>query len=215
MVPVARARFPKRCFLRECGRDPLPVVETAFGYRLPHRRYGRLVVEEHAHGDGVLAVLRKLRPVLLDRRIQVQLPAVDQDVRAERSGALGAGPNRAHRVRCPGPAALGFGQAGPEVDDRLAFDHQTHGRAHLAALGKVALELLTHPRERGLADTTHLGGFQLSHHTLQPTRPDCCRQPTPAAATPSVPGPAAAPGGASRRRPARTSGRTRRSSRER
>jgi len=55
------------------------------------RRQTRLVAEEPAHWNVGLARLRELRPVLRDGRVDVELAALCQQVRARGRGALRRG----------------------------------------------------------------------------------------------------------------------------
>ena len=140
VVAVARAGRPQRRLLGEPVHDELPVAVPVLGNRLRERGEPGLMCEQHAHGDRVLAVLRELRPVRRDRRVEVELAARDEHVRAQRGGALGARPDHADRVAFPRPPGRGVGAPAPEVDDRLAVERHADGGADLAALGEVAFE---------------------------------------------------------------------------
>ena len=64
----------------------------------------------------------ELRPVARHGRVDVELAALDQDVRAERRHRLGGRKDVDDRVALPGPRARRIGVAAPQIDDRLAVD---------------------------------------------------------------------------------------------
>src|SRR5205823_1909171 len=98
-----------------------------------------------------LALLTELGPQLGDRRIDIELAAAGQHMRAKRGRALGAGEHDAERVLGPGRIRLGIGDAAPQVDDRLAAHRQADRGADLALLGEVPGEGLGDALEALLA----------------------------------------------------------------
>src|SRR5262249_1204776 len=109
------------------------------------------MVEHHARGDVLLALLRELGPQLGDRRIEIEPAAARQHVGAERSGALGAGEHDAERVPGPRRVAPGVGHAAPQIDHLFAAHRQADRGAELAFLGKVLGESLGDALEALLA----------------------------------------------------------------
>src|SRR5581483_10535094 len=105
-----------------------------------HRQAG-LVVEEQADRDRLLARLGELGPVAGDGGVEVEQAARDEDVAAKGGSALGAGPDQADRVALPRPARRTIGEAAPQIDDNFPIDSHADGRADLAALLEIALEL--------------------------------------------------------------------------
>ena len=122
----------------------------------------RLVPEQLAHGDRVLAVLRELGPVARDRRVVVEPAARVRDRQRHRREALGAGHDDDHRVLVPRRVAVGRAAAAPQIDDLLAAPVGRDGGADLAALGEVALELDAHFFE-ARRDLPKNGGYERLH----------------------------------------------------
>jgi hypothetical protein len=79
----------------------------------------RLVRENLADGDLLLARLRELRPVLGDPVLVVEQPLVHEDVQKGRGHALRGGEARGHGVPEPGISLVVPGPA-PEIDHALA-----------------------------------------------------------------------------------------------
>src|SRR5689334_233121 len=98
---MTRSRLPERLLLRKQIDDEFPVAESIGWDWLPKRGQTRLVREQHAHRDAILAVLGKLRPMIRNAIIERELVPRDQDVRAQRGRALGARPHDADGVALP------------------------------------------------------------------------------------------------------------------
>ena len=108
-----------------------------------HRNSGG-VIEDMTDEDPVLAVLREFRPVGRDRRIDIDLAAVDQHVEADAGDALG---DRHHADRGMGVPRLGLvavAIAAPQIDHRLAVDDHRNGRTRLVLDPVILLEGLEH-----------------------------------------------------------------------
>jgi hypothetical protein len=75
-----------------------------------------------------------------DRRIEVELPAISQDQRAQRGHRLGRGENVDDRFSIPGPAVAESLLAAPDVDDHLTVKHNGNGRAHVDSVIEVSRE---------------------------------------------------------------------------
>ena len=89
VIAVGGPRFPPGRFVGERGRHRRPVVEGLARQRLADPRQPRGVAEEVARRDRLLAVRGELGPVARDRRVDVELAAIDQHVRAQRGDRLG------------------------------------------------------------------------------------------------------------------------------
>ncbi len=108
-----------------------------------------LVAEQPAHGDLLLARLAELGPVGDDRRVDVEQPALREQVGAGRGGALR---RREHDlqgvvvVRRAGVVA----DTAPEVDDLGAVDVERVARPDLAVLLEVVRERVAYAFESRL-----------------------------------------------------------------
>ena len=127
-------------------------VEPRAGRRVVAVDHAARVREHVAHQHALLARLRELRPVARDRRVEIDEPAIDQDVRAERAHALRHRVHDDDGVLGPRHRALQVLVAAPQVDDLLAVLVHAHRGAHLAALAEIALEFLAHRGEARVAD---------------------------------------------------------------
>src|SRR6185436_7785377 len=72
VVPVSGPGRPGRSLTREHARYVVEVAERLDRQLLVEQDEPRLVAEELAHGDGVLAVLGEFGPVARDRRVVVE-----------------------------------------------------------------------------------------------------------------------------------------------
>ena len=144
VIPILRARLPLRRRLLEGGDHRLPVQPVARIEGGIDGDQARLVREQPADRDRLLAEPPEFRPVGRDRRVDVQLTAVREQVSADCRHAFGRRVDVDDRVAFPRPIALGVRVAAPEVDDRLAVDAHRHGCSPLAVLLEVVGEGLTH-----------------------------------------------------------------------
>ena len=94
-----------------------------------------MVRDDVSHLDRRLAVLGEFRPVVGNRRFQVDQSAVGQDVDAQRARALGDRIEEAHGVFAPRTRAGLVHVAAPQIDDWLAPVIDADGAADLAAFG--------------------------------------------------------------------------------
>ena len=92
--------------------------------------------------DVGLAVLGELRPVLGDRRFEVDQPPICKDVHAGGAHTLGDRIHDAQRVLAPGLAARGVHMSAPEIDHFLAVMVDRDRAADLVMVGEVSGERL-------------------------------------------------------------------------
>ena len=97
-----------------------------------------------AHLDALLAVGGELRPVLGDRRCEVEFATVGEQERAQGGHRLRAGVDVDDGVGKPGFRPRRVAMSGPQVDHELAFERHRERRTHIAEFGEVALERLAH-----------------------------------------------------------------------
>ena len=95
-----------------------------------------------ANGDITLAGLGELRPILRDRRVEVEASLLGQPMGAERDQAFGRRGDVDQCVTVPLALAIERVPATPEVDDRLAVEIDGDCRADFVTLAEVALECL-------------------------------------------------------------------------
>ena len=100
--------------------------------------------QHRAERDVRLAVGRELGPELRDRVVGVEIPALDQQVGADRGRALRGGEDERRRVLAPAPAARDVRHPAPDVDDGTPVDVEAAGRTDIA----VSFEVGAPPRPR-------------------------------------------------------------------
>src|SRR6266508_4063764 len=132
VVAVTGTRTPERFLTSQRVDHELPVVEAAGRQGFPDGRQPRLVAQQVADQDAVLAVLGELRPVRRDRSIDIELAARREQVRAQRHRALGGRPYVADRVL--GPWLVRPGGPAPQIDHCLSVERHAHRRPDLAGL---------------------------------------------------------------------------------
>src|SRR6185437_12544669 len=91
------------------------------------------VADEHA----LLAGLRKFRPVVCNRRVEIDLAAVDQDVHTQCAHALDERIHDDDRVFLPRLGASEVLMAAPEIDNLLSVLVDTDGGADLAPSAEI------------------------------------------------------------------------------
>jgi hypothetical protein len=94
-----------------------------------------------------LAGRGELRPVPHNRRIELEVAALEEEQKAGRDHALGTGEQDLQRVGGPRPPAGAVGDPAPQIDKQLTVTDDSEGRAELAAFAEVALELPGHQPE--------------------------------------------------------------------
>jgi hypothetical protein len=94
----------------------------------------------------------ELGPVVGHERVEVELTARGEDVRAQRGRALRARPHVDDRVLLPARVGVDVGDAAPQVDDLPSARDHRHRRAHFAAFAEVLHELVAHALEARVPD---------------------------------------------------------------
>src|SRR5258708_4700825 len=107
------------------------------------------MAEQPPHRDAFLALGGKLGPVVGDRRVEVELAFLSQDVRGHGHHAFGGGPDHLQRVGGVRLRPTRRGYAAPEVHHALSVEVYGAGRADLAVLLEVGGERLPHRLETG------------------------------------------------------------------
>jgi hypothetical protein len=149
VVAVRDAGLPQRQLHLERADDRVP--RQCLGARELGVDGGqpRLVGEQPLHRDVLLAGLPELGPVLHHRRVDVEQAALGEQVRADRSGALGAGEDDLQRVVVVRRAGV-VARPAPDVDDLPAVDVERVARALFAVLDEVVGEGVAHALVPGL-----------------------------------------------------------------
>src|SRR5439155_10568920 len=140
VVTVARARDPKWLGVFDEAHHQVPVIASVLGDRAADVANAGLVAEHLADRNRLLAVLGELGPVPRDWRLQVQLAAVREHMRAERRRALRRRHDDIHRFALPRRTRLGVSDTAPKVDDGIAVDDHADRGADLATIDEAALE---------------------------------------------------------------------------
>ena len=134
VIGLPRSGLPRGFLTRQHDRQAIEVGDDAAIDGLVEREQARLVGQELADGDSLLAVLRELRPVRADPFFVVEPSARVRDGERHRGQALGGRVDDHHRVLLPGLAGPLVPNAAPQVDDLLAAVKGTAGSAQLASL---------------------------------------------------------------------------------
>jgi len=103
--------------------------------------------QQPADRDVRLAPGRELGPVAGRRLVEIQLAPLREQVRADRGGGLGGRVHELERVRSPGAARRGVGQAAPQVDHLAAAVVHADRRPHVTVPLEVAAERVPDPFE--------------------------------------------------------------------
>ena len=143
-------RFPK-WFLDSQLFDDSFMIQHGCG-AISQRRLTGLVGEDLPDGDILLAVLGELRPVARDSRVEVDQPTRVGEGNRHRGQALRGGVDEDERVLAPRLGEARIAAAAPEVDHLLAAVVDGTGRAELAPLREVPVELA--------ADLLEPGGYE-------------------------------------------------------
>jgi hypothetical protein len=123
-------------------RQSVEIGHRAAVHRLVEGEEARLMTQQLAHGDLVLAVLGELGPVGRDPLVVVQPAARVGDGQRHRRKTLGRGMDYHHRVALPRLVRLLVADAAPEIDDLLAEVVRRARAAQFSAAGEVLLEHL-------------------------------------------------------------------------
>src|SRR5262245_5387991 len=93
--------------------------------------------EQVSHRDRFFAGSSKLRPVFRDRCIQIELAALYETIRYQRSEAFSRRHDMDDCVPVPRTGSVGVGVTGPEIDDSLTVDAYRGRRSNLELFSKV------------------------------------------------------------------------------
>ena len=168
VVAVRGPGVPQRLLLLERPDHGVPCEHVGRRELGVERRQSCLVAQQVAHRDPFLAGLRELGPVARDRKVDVELAALGEQVHARRGRAFRAREDELQRVGAVEGAGVAVGDAAPHVDDLGAVDVERVARAHLAVLLEVAGERVADglvPRLDGAADLDSHDPLP-SHHSL-------------------------------------------------
>ena len=100
-----------------------------------------------AHRDILLAGGGELRPVQGDRRVEVELAALDQEVGADRGRPFRARGHQYHAVFGPRPTALLVCHTAPEIHHLPAAVIRTAGSADLSVVLEIGRKSVLDPLE--------------------------------------------------------------------
>ena len=92
----------------------------------------------------LLAVLRKFRPVVGDRRIEIKEPSVGKHERTKKGHSLGAAVDIDNGVLLPRDLPLRVEVPSPDVDDHLTVDADRKACSHILTARYVLCELVAH-----------------------------------------------------------------------
>ena len=119
MIRLPRPRFPRGFLTRQHGPQAIQIGDHAAIDVFVKGKQPRLVTEELADGDRLLALLREFRPVPADRRFVIKPAAGMGEGHRHRGEPLGGGPDEDHGVLLPQLARPLVPNASPEVDHFL------------------------------------------------------------------------------------------------
>jgi len=153
VIALRGAGLPPRLGGRDVGAHRVPI--GGVGPMQPSARSDDAgpMPQHHRDGDVLLARLAELRPVARHRGVQIDLPAVGQQMDTGAGQPLGTGVDAGQGVSSPWPQARGVGEATPQIDDEVAFHPDRNRSADVVAIGEVRGEGVAHPLEAGRART--------------------------------------------------------------
>ena len=140
MIGLPRARLPCRLVTRHHRRQSVEIRDHASVDRFVEGKETRLMGEELAHGDRLLAVLREFGPVRRHSLVVIQPGARVGDREGHRRQALGGRVNHDHRVALPRFGGHLVPNTAPDVDNFLAAIIGAAGATELSASSEVLLE---------------------------------------------------------------------------
>ena len=151
VIGVAGADGPPCRSCRKRSGHGFPLPEVIVSEQCADRRYGRLVRQRMANGDGLLAALGELGPELANSCVEREHPLVDELQHERRAERLADRIEVHQGVGLPRDGARLVLPATNEVNDHLASDDDGDRSAHLTVLGKVRGKRVTHCCETRLA----------------------------------------------------------------
>jgi len=152
VIAITGSRLPERRFRSQKLRHVVPVCQAVRLQCLPDSGQAYRVIEHHACGGGLLAVVGKFRPHLCDRRVQVQMTSLVQQVGTQGHCRLGTGENHRYGVLTPRGLLRCIRHAAPDVYHLAPFMGQAQGGSYLIT-GPEILQKRIHNRlkTRGVA----------------------------------------------------------------
>ncbi|MNE29056.1 hypothetical protein D3C80_1225240 [compost metagenome] len=176
-IAMAFARCPPGCFGCQGVDHGLPVVEGFGGQQLAQGRQARLMAQQLAQGDGLLAGCGELRPITRYGRVQLQLALGDQLQDRHCRECLGAGKQIGDGVAVPGTAGVLVCSTGPQVQHGLPTDLHAQRSTALLPIIEQRGEGFAHGFELELVMALNLHPvtprtiiFQIGGHCSSPGR---------------------------------------------
>ncbi len=126
VIAVARTRLPEWLFRGESFNHVIPVAITSVLDGLAQRRQTDGMIQHHLDGRVLFAIGREFGPVLCNRRMQIQITAIDQHVRAQSSRGLGARKYQRDRVVRPRAAPSSVDTRPPHKSTTVSPPTLTH-----------------------------------------------------------------------------------------
>jgi hypothetical protein len=138
---------PRRLLARQNDRQTIQVRDHVSVDRLVQRVQPRLVREELADGDRVLALLRELRPVAAHTFLVVEPATRVGDGEGHRGQALRGRVDDDHRVLLPRLTGSRVPNAAPQIDHLLTVVIGAAGATQFPSSSEVLGERLAHRLE--------------------------------------------------------------------
>ena len=159
MIAVPGAGTPGGFLRREDARETVQVGDLRETHGPVEAGQPRLVIDQLAHGDRILAVRGELRPVLRHRLLVVEQALGDRGGDGEGRHALGGGEDRHDRVLLPRQRAPAIAEAGPQINHRALARVDRYGGADFPVALEVAAEGVGDRSETGRDVTVNSGLF--------------------------------------------------------
>ena len=144
VIGLPRARLPGRFLASQHDRQPIEVGDQTPVRLLIEGKQTRLMRQQLADGDSLLALLGELRPVGGDAFLVVEpAPGMGERQRHRRQ-ALGGRVDENHGVLFPRLAGRLVPHTAPQVNDLLAPVVHATGAAQFVAPGEILSERIAH-----------------------------------------------------------------------
>ena len=169
-----RARRPDRRLRRQRLGHRLPIIDRARPKIVGQERQAAAMIEHPADEQRFFAVRGEFRPVARNRRVEIDLAAIDQHMQAGRGHCLADRHGVADRVLFPGLRLRDVAKSAPEIDDHAAVDGEREARPALFAAREIIGESVPHggefriePAAQRIAPAVAFDRARfLLHHTL-------------------------------------------------
>ena len=162
LVPIARARLEHWWQTGDRINHPVIISESLGRDSFGHLPHAGAVMQYMANCQLVLSVGRKFRPITRHRRVIVHQPARGLDMQSGRSDRLDDGESGEQRVRLHLSSRRGVGDAGPDINDKVAVRVGSDLNADFAAFPDGTLHRISkwlHEIRPDLTDTYVNPGF--------------------------------------------------------